>query len=88
MLKELRGVNGPVTTKAAPQEAEAFRRLILLEGNGLPERLLIPAVVTWTVALSVSSRTAGYWSVWSSISAVGAFCLTDSIPLTALALVS
>ena len=36
VLKELRGVNGPVATKAAPQEAEAFRRLILLEGTGFP----------------------------------------------------
>jgi hypothetical protein len=35
-----------------------------------------------------SSRTAGYVSVWSSISAVGALRFTDSMPLIALALLS
>ena len=35
-----------------------------------------------------SSGTAGYLSVWSSISAVGALRLTDSMPLIALALLS
>jgi hypothetical protein len=34
------------------------------------------------------SGTAGYVSVWSSISAVGALRLTDSMPLIALALLS
>jgi DNA invertase Pin-like site-specific DNA recombinase len=35
-----------------------------------------------------STSAEGYLSVWSSISALGAFRLTDSMPLTALALLS
>ena len=36
----------------------------------------------------VEQLAAGYLSVWSSISAVGALRLTDSMPLMALALLS
>ena len=39
-------------------------------------------------SIQASSGTGGYLSVWSSISALGALRLTDSMPLTALALLS
>jgi hypothetical protein len=38
--------------------------------------------------IQASSGTASYLSVWSSTSALGALRLTDSMPLTALALLS
>jgi hypothetical protein len=38
--------------------------------------------------IQASSRAAGYLSVWSSISALGALRLTDSMPLIGLALLS
>jgi hypothetical protein len=38
--------------------------------------------------MTASCGTAGYWSVWSSIWAVGALRLTDSMPVMALALLS
>jgi hypothetical protein len=36
----------------------------------------------------VEPSSGDYWSVWSSISALGAFRLTDSMPLMALASLS
>jgi hypothetical protein len=69
------GVSGPVWSRTpSALRSSATRDRIGRPGTARP--------------MQASSGTAGYLSVWSSISALGALRLTDSMPLMALALLS